>query len=344
MNNIMKFVVLVLIVSGCTKNENADELAIRKAVADYYDGIKAQDHSKMSDATFDFILYETGKVWNNDSVFNEMSKYKYSMNYSLTDFRITSDSDIAYANFHALVDFVFDDTLKKTFNFIENAAFVRKDGDWKITLLQVNEELPGYDTIQYAPDHYEARVSQFKSEDVKSGAIVLLGNSIIEYGNWKQLFGDSSVVNRGVAADNTFGVMRRLDEITGRRPSEVIIEIGINDVSQNIPVNMIADNITSIVNKLRSGLPNVKVYLVSLLPTNDDVRNEYPDAYLKNRLSGVVNAQLSLVAERYSFKYLDLNSRLSDREGKLDRRFASSDGLHLNKEGYGVFMRLLRER
>ena len=44
------------------------------------------------------------------------------------------------------------------------------------------------------------------------------------------------------------------------------------------------------------------------------------------------------------FVYLDLNTLLRDQNGKLDRRFATTDGLHLNNEGYKVFANLVKSK
>src|ERR1041385_5221027 len=333
-----KFFGLILLISGCAGNPGSDVESVKKIVDDYYDGIGTSDRQKMIDATTgDFIVYEVGKVWTNDSVFNQMDKYKFTMTHTLNDFEVTIDGQKAYANYNVTADFVFDDTLKEAHNFIESAAFVKKDGNWKMDFLQVCERGSHYDTIAYAPGYYARRLEEFKKEKFDKGGTVVLGNSIVEYGNWRKLFADSSVVNRGVAADNTFGVLNRLDEVIERQPERVILEIGINDVSQNIPVKIIVDNIVTIVRRIRSASVDTKIYVVSLLPTNDDVKKEYPDAYNKNKMSDVVNARLRSLAVDGSFAYVDLNTKLLDSQGKLDRKFASADGLHLNEEGYRVF-------
>src|SRR5437899_1727406 len=88
-----------------------------------------------------------------------------------------------------------------------------------------------YDTIRYAKKHYAKRVALFKSEPVKKGRIIFLGNSIMEFGDWQKLLHDSTVINRGVAADNTFGVLDRLEDVIIRQPGKLFIEIGINDIS-----------------------------------------------------------------------------------------------------------------
>jgi len=140
-----------------------------------------------------------------------------------------------------------------------------------------------YDTIRYARNHYAKRVTLFKSEPVKKSRIIFLGNSIMEFGDWKKLLNDSTVINRGIAADNSFGVLERLEEVINLQPGKLFIEIGINDISQNIPVDIIAKNIATIVERVKAISPQTEIYVHSILPTNDNVKKEYPDAFNKKR-------------------------------------------------------------
>jgi lysophospholipase L1-like esterase len=185
------------------------------------------------------------------------------------------------------------------------------------------------------------RVKRFNGEPVKKGSIVFLGNSITEFGDWKKLTGDTTVVNRGIAADNPFGVLDRLDEVVARQPNKIVVEIGINDISQGIPVEVIAENIFSIVAKIRAASPAAKVYVVSVLPTNDDVRQDYPELYGKNGVVFLLDDELRRNAPAKNFGYIDLKRQVSDENGDLDRRYARPDGLHLNEAGYRVWVRTM---
>lgn len=198
-----------------------------------------------------------------------------------------------------------------------------------------------YDTMRYAREYYSERRLQFSREPVVKGSIVMIGNSMIEHGEWRKLLRDSTVINRGIGGDNTFGVLERLDDVLVLEPSKIIMEIGINDVSQGIPVDVIAANIVSIVRRIHEVLPNTRIAVVSLLPTNDDVRNEYPDAYGKNHLSAEVNVLIKQVAAA-DFEFINLSDVLSDNAGQLDRKYAMPDGLHLNEKGYELFAEAMR--
>jgi lysophospholipase L1-like esterase len=198
-----------------------------------------------------------------------------------------------------------------------------------------------YDTIRYAREYYQKRVTLFNREPVRKGRVIFLGNSITEFGDWKNLLKDSTATNRGIAADNTFGVLDRLEEVIIRRPSKLFIEIGINDISQNIPVSIIIKNIIAMAGRVKTKSPETEIYVHSVLPTNDNVKKEYPEAFNKNEQVDLVNKEIKRSAKENKFTYIGLNRLLSGKNGKLDEKYAMPDGLHLNNAGYQVWKELL---
>src|SRR3954470_24562286 len=72
------------------------------------------------------------------------------------------------------------------------------------------------DTISVLGDVYKTRMAQFESEPVVTGKIIFLGNSITQGGDWKKLLNDSTIINRGIGGDITFGVLKRLDDVIKR--------------------------------------------------------------------------------------------------------------------------------
>ena len=200
----------------------------------------------------------------------------------------------------------------------------------------------GYDTIQYAKEYHQKRLTLFKSEPIIKSKVIFLGNSITQFGNWKTLCSDSTIINRGIAGDNTFGVLARLDDVITRQPSKLFLKIGINDISQNIPVKIISQNIFEIIKRIKAKSPTTKIYVHSILPTNDQVKEYYPDAFNKDDRVTLVNAQLRRNAKIKKYTYVDLHKVLKDKDGKLDYRYAQSDGLHLNKTGYEKWIKILK--
>lgn len=330
-----------LLLAACHSGGHPDDPALlQRVLTDYFDAIGQHDTAKMQALTTnDFILYEDGLIWNNDSAFKNIRRHlPFTVKYTLGNMHSYMDEhsgDCVYTN---RADFVFHDSDNVHIEFLETASFRKTAAGWKMNVLHVTERDPRYDTIRYSRDHYAQRLKVFAAEPLVMGGLVFLGNSITEYGDWKKLTGDSTAVNRGIAADNSFGVIDRLGEVIARRPRKLFLEIGINDIAQNIPVEVIEKNIYSIVRLVRAGYPNTSVYVISILPTNNDVRQEYPELYGKNGIVQRLNYELRLHAMENGFGYIDVWRRVATADGDLDRRYARPDGLHLNEAGYRVFI------
>jgi len=199
-----------------------------------------------------------------------------------------------------------------------------------------------YDSIHYAHPHYLKRMALFNSEPIVKGRIVFLGNSITELGDWKKLLNDSTVINRGIAGDITFGVIARLDEVIAREPSKLFIKIGINDFSHNIPPAVIVRNIVTIMKTVKAKSPMTKIYIQSILPTNDNAKSTNPTVYGKNNIISTINKQLKEYAEKLGATYVDLNKEFSDKDGKLASKYDVSDGLHLSDFAYQEWVKFLK--
>src|SRR5277367_948066 len=70
---------------------------------------------------------------------------------------------------------------------------------------QVSAQTKTYDTLPNLPEHYTTLYEKFKKQPIVKGKIIMLGNSITEGGNWKSLLKDTTVINRGISGDVTFG-------------------------------------------------------------------------------------------------------------------------------------------
>lgn len=197
-----------------------------------------------------------------------------------------------------------------------------------------------YDTIPNMPEHYWVRMENFKKETNIHGKTVFLGNSITEGGNWRKLLKDSTVINRGISGDNTFGVLARMEEIIKLKPSNLFILIGTNDLSKGIPDEVVIENIFAIVSKIKAGSPKTKIFVQSILPVNETVE-KFPQQFNNASHILTINDQLSRYAGRLRYTYIDLYSKFVDDQGKLKSTY-TYDGLHLNAAGYQHWVGILK--
>lgn len=198
-----------------------------------------------------------------------------------------------------------------------------------------------YDSLPYLPELNAKRTAVFRAEKVRSGCIIFLGNSITEGGNWRALLNDSSVLNRGISGDITFGILKRLDEVTRHHPSKVFLLIGINDLSKNIPNSVIIQNIFNIVGQIRAQSPKTQVYVQSLLPLNSG-HKKFPAGYSKQAQVMEINAQLEKYAEALKYTFVNLYPAFLDDHMALNVLY-TYDGLHLNKAGYAHWLACLKK-
>ena len=197
-----------------------------------------------------------------------------------------------------------------------------------------------WDTIPFDAARHRTRYEEFKKEPVVKGKVMFVGNSITEEGQWKKLLKDSSVINRGISGDITFGILDRIEELTKREPSRLFLLIGINDIAKNIPDEIIMENIFSIVGRIRSASPKTKTFVQSILPVNSAFP-DFPDHKNKDDHILTINSQLEKYGDRLHYTYVNLYSKFIDSDGRLDAKF-TTDGLHLNAAGYARWAEILK--
>lgn len=126
----------LLLLASCRPAANDDAEKVKTVLIDYYDGVKLKDHQKMLDATTgDFLLFHTGVVENNDSVFKRMARLNYTVEFKFDNFRVDVDENIGHLSYHEQANFVFDDTLKMNLQFLGSSAFRKVKNEWKMNFM-----------------------------------------------------------------------------------------------------------------------------------------------------------------------------------------------------------------
>jgi lysophospholipase L1-like esterase len=191
------------------------------------------------------------------------------------------------------------------------------------------------------PDVYLSQVELFNALPHSKKDIVFLGNSITFWGKWDALFRTSRIRNRGIGGDITFGVLRRLDEVINGKPAKVFILIGINDLGRNIPDSVILRNCKRMVQRIKTGSPNTRIYLQTLLPTNESF-NKLKHLYNKEAHIRNINQELKRISEQENVTWVDLHSHFVDENGRMKKEY-TWDGVHLTLAGYRNWAKVLHD-
>lgn len=131
-------IIFTAITIGCGQTSNHEDPEILKQVLfEYFEGIKNKDLERMNDVTTsDFVLFEDGKVWNNDSLFNLLhSMPDYVAEYEFSHINIEMENKVGYMVYFNHMDITLSDTIKQQYDWIESATFKKIDGVWKLNFL-----------------------------------------------------------------------------------------------------------------------------------------------------------------------------------------------------------------
>ena len=128
------------------------------------------------------------------------------------------------------------------------------------------------------------------------------------------------------------GVLARCDFVVELEPKIVIILIGTNDITHNIPQNEILENYNSIIEKLYE-ISNVRLCFVSVLPTS---------SMKKNLEISTINSELEKLCDKRGIDYIDAYNLMVSDEGVIQDDL-SLEGLHLNKSGYDILVECIKK-
>ncbi|MEC4984168.1 MAG: SGNH/GDSL hydrolase family protein [Oscillatoria sp. PMC 1068.18] len=173
---------------------------------------------------------------------------------------------------------------------------------------------------------------------------ILLGDSISLWFPPELLPENKTWLNQGISGETSLGLLRRLELIDKTEPEVIFVMIGINDLLKGIPDYTVVANQSLIVRYLQRVHPETKIVIQSVLPHSAEKATWEGKARLleisNDRIQNI-NQNLADLAQKQNIIYLDLYSLFADTQGNLRTEF-SSDGLHLNQEGYKLWRTALQ--
>ena len=145
--------------------------------------------------------------------------------------------------------------------------------------------------------------------------------------NWRANFFGWNAGNFGWGADSTQHILWRLrnGELDGVHPKVIVLLAGTNNVGAGQSVDEIVRGIKAIVQTCRQKAPGAKIVLTAILPRND-----------KMTYMPTINAINSALESISDVRFLNVNSRLADANGKLFDGMMI-DNLHPSVKGYQVW-------
>jgi lysophospholipase L1-like esterase len=192
---------------------------------------------------------------------------------------------------------------------------------------------------------YDQWVEQLKQEasavalQKASNVSILAGDSLSLWFPENLLPRDQIWLNQGISGETSQGLMRRLGLWKGLEPKRVFVMIGINDLLKGTSSEQVLKNQRTILQQLRQAHPQAAIVVQSVLPHGGSRATWEGRAKLARIPNGQIidlNRQLAAIAKAEGVHYLDLNPLFTDSKGLL-RQDLTTDGLHLNPQGYLVW-------
>ncbi len=161
--------------------------------------------------------------------------------------------------------------------------------------------------------------------------------------NWNRNFFGWNAANFGWGGDTTQNILWRLQngELDGVNPKIIVLLAGANNLGgtpwaggDDAKVAEVVGGIKAILVVMQRKAPHATIILMGITPRND-------------RGTGIVatidriNEELSRLADGKKIRYLNINRKLADQNGKLFEGM-TVDGLHLSVRGYQVWADALK--
>jgi len=165
--------------------------------------------------------------------------------------------------------------------------------------------------------------------------ILLIGDSLVEYGDWQSWLTPYKAINLGVAGETVEGLYERLPYIVEQFANAWIFVFmsGINNVAvQELDFLPLYRQIIRYV-KTSSSLSYIIV--CSLLPVNVE--------FISNSQIKKINIKLSDICEQENVYFLDIFEEFLNPDNTVKSQYLLSDGIHLSRKGYRKWCQKLKE-
>ena len=156
--------------------------------------------------------------------------------------------------------------------------------------------------------------------------------------NWQQNFFGWNAADFGWGGDKTQHILWRLNngELDNVNPKIIVLMAGTNNVGNISPqangdprIEDITRGIKAILDVCGRKAPKATIILMGIFPRNDNMA-------VMPIIDGI-NQRIAKFADGKKIRFLNINDKLADKEGKLFEGITVKDGLHLDVKGYQVW-------
>ncbi|WP_343688294.1 GDSL-type esterase/lipase family protein [Chitinophaga sp.] len=166
--------------------------------------------------------------------------------------------------------------------------------------------------------------------------ILFVGSSSIrKWEDAERTFAAYDVLNRGIGGAVVNDIIFYLNDIVfPYHPREIVLYVGENDIPAGATPDTVLERTKRLITAIRAQLPEIPVTYISIKPSPS--RDQYRQT---------VQAANSLIKEylntQHKITWVDVFTPMLTRDGNSRPEIFQSDMLHLNKDGYKIWKKLI---
>lgn len=193
--------------------------------------------------------------------------------------------------------------------------------------------------------HYKFRLDEIKQKEIEKGKVILVGDCVFDNINLEKYIEEDKIFNNGICGDTTVLLKESLyKRAIKHKPSTLFLSIGSNDIGfDKRDVKEVYENIVTIIEEVQRRSKDTKIIVLSVLPVNpvnkDHINRDLVDTR-SNFDINMLNYYIRNYTSRNRIRFLNLNPHLTNNFEQLNLQY-TSDGFHLNQEGYEVLSELI---
>ena len=160
--------------------------------------------------------------------------------------------------------------------------------------------------------------------------------------NWNKNFFGWNAADFGWGADRVENILWRLEngELDGINPKAIVLLAGTNNVGNRVHLatDALSEDVTkglhAVLQTMQAKAPDATIILTAIFPRNDNME--------VMPVIEAINTNLARIADGRKIRYLNINDKLADANGKLHEGMMNADQLHPALPGYQVWADALK--
>jgi len=170
----------------------------------------------------------------------------------------------------------------------------------------------------------------------KNGIVFLGSSSFRMWGDAEKIFKKYQVINRGFGGSTLSDAINYLDYLVQPyQPRQVVIYSGENDIAMGTGAEETFERLKTLAEKIREKQPEVPLVYISMKESPSRV--QFRDSLIK--ANNLIKTYISSLPNAV---YIDVNTKMLNKDGSTRPELFKEDMLHMKKAGYDIWEKALR--